>query len=303
MKHSPLSEILSSDQQCLLIGSLPLQSAPAAVEFILSKRWIVPSWPQTGIASGSEGMLDGVSPDWEAGGDPGISAFKEALAHAREPLPLIKGHVAGPVTTALYSKDLYGGIEERLDRAVKRVIDAARKQYEALSRCARSVLIVLDEPGLESWKSLSTTDRARCLEAFSYITVVLQELGIHVGLHACCTFDKVLLEIPVELLSFDLYSADMEALFDDECTRLWRDGACRGVILVPGIVPGNAGDVRADELISRGLELLKSFSERLAVVIDGHEFPRLLWSANCGHAAASKEWMHCLYSTPLSLTE
>ncbi len=308
------------------IGSLP-HSAPAeAVELVLSSVDI-PFWPQLPalgfrelmIPQYSEGMpgirLDaGRGRIWVERDEAeiqrfyenhtgqaespiseefarGYHAFQEALGQKQ--LPLIKGHVTGPLTFTLGLKDGSGKPiyfdEELRQIALMLLCEKAIWQVRSLGRNAGGVIVFIDEPilsalGSTSYVGVSNEEARRLL---GETAGAIRAAGGLAGIHCCGRADwPLVLGSGVDIMNFDAYEfAGTLGIYPAEVAAFLESGG----YIAWGIVPTT---VKINEETAESVE--SYFRRRLADISDKGVPLELLYgnsllTPSCGAASRSPE--------------
>lgn len=217
----------------------------------------------------------------------GLHAF---LAAERGSPYALKGQVAGPISWGLTVTDeerrpiLY---DEVLADAVARHLRLKAAWMErALSAFTSNVIIFVDEPYMSSLGSAFVS-----LSREQVITLLSEVMGGISGLkgtHCCANTDwSVLLETPIDILSFDAYNyAETLSLYPTEVKAF----LARGGIIAWGIVPNDEAalaEQTTDSLLTRlhqAMELLVNKGIKLEDIIG-----RCLITPCCGLGAMSIE--------------
>ncbi|MDC0358946.1 hypothetical protein OAO01_09025 [Oligoflexia bacterium] len=301
MIQQALKDILSSRYTTLCVGSLPFTDPGQAVKFILDRPWILPFWPELPQKSEKENMLSkaerALDPEWDGYSDEEVSGLYEMrkiLAVQDKQPALIKCQLMGPISHALYSDRLSGGLVERLDVTVAACLRQIEWQRTFLSELNTELLFVLDEPALSEWSTFNDKMRKKALDALSYIYVQGGEKGLYLGLHTCSAFDIEFLKFPIELISFDLLTIGFGKVFSNALKKGWRDALQRRVVIVPGIVPAVC-EANFKEEMSLGNLLHKKVMSYLCK-LSSRKNMSTLWSAGCGHAQGTSQWPDILYT-------
>ncbi len=173
----------------------------------------------------------------------GYFALLRAAAAAELPCRILKGQLAGPVTFAGMVKDQEGKailFDRELTQAV--CLGLARKaawQARQFRDLGKDPVIFLDEPFLSGFGSAYLPiSREEVLEILGQTIGELRqaaEAPLAVGLHCCGNTDwGLLLEAPIDLLSFDSYGYfDSLQLYGPALVKYFQ----RGGWLAWGLVP------------------------------------------------------------------
>lgn len=296
MTRRPLAEYIAGRYAQLCVGSLPFLEPERALRFIDERPTVLPFCPELPRRSVHEGMMAraarALHASWNGCSREEASALFALAERARHDgfrFPLFKVQVVGPLTTALYAMDP----AEPLARRVRHATESCVRQAEWFGGFARGfadgLLVTFDEPGYARWDDLSSTDRRITLEAVSYLYVTLQELGIHTALHTCAAFQPFLLDLPLELLSFDGIGF-LELLWaNSEVLEATHGAMARGMVLAPGVFPAvPRRGIEAEHLM--GQQRLGAL-RRLLNPAEG----MLLIAADCGFAGAPQEWVELVH--------
>jgi methionine synthase II (cobalamin-independent) len=190
----------------------------------------------------------------------GFFALLRAVAAAKGPCQALKGQLAGPVTFAGMVKDQEGKailFDRELTQAM--CLGLARKaawQAMKFRELGKEPVIFLDEPYLTGFGSAYLPiSREEVLEILgSTIEELRQAAGgpVAIGMHCCGNTDwGLLLEAPIDLLSFDSYGYFESLRLYEKAVAKFFD---RGGWLAWGLVPTGAeefGRENADGLWSR----------------------------------------------------
>ncbi|MFH1484993.1 MAG: hypothetical protein ABIH46_02885 [Chloroflexota bacterium] len=199
---------------------------------------------------------------------PGLHAMLDTMRESKpKGLRMLKGGVAGPVTTGMKVTDennrpvFYN--DAMMDAVVKTLVMKVKWQEKEMERCAPGVLPAMEigEPLLalygSAFAALNRGDILRCLnevaEASHGLTYV----------HCCANTDwTILMESKAHIISFDAYGyAETLALYPQE-TQAFLE---RGGMLAWGIVPTADEKVAtesADTLIERLERAMQAMAER-----------------------------------------
>jgi len=192
----------------------------------------------------------------------GFHVFTDRLSSLDTPPVAVKGQITGPFTftTGLCDQNkraiFYN--DQLRDVAIKLLALKAMWQVKQLSKFKSPVIIFFDEPALagfgsSEFTSISHDDISNCFG--EVIEAVHAESGL-TGVHVCANTDwSVLLESPVDIISFDAYSFfDKFVLYSNLIKKFIEAGK----ILAWGIVPtGNPEDLekeKTDSLVTQWVD-------------------------------------------------
>ena len=308
-----------------MIGSMPHTSPDEACRAVLRHLPALPAWPQlpgrtpreSMYAQYSEGFPGVVIEDariyidrsqdidgglerlWAAHGANDLSAWGtspeyaaglHALLSARaDRATALKGQVTGPISwgLAVADGDQWAIYDDTLAEAIAMHLRLkAAWQYRELSRVCRDVIIFLDEPYLTSLGSAFVSlppDRVRGL-----LEETLGGIGGLKGLHCCGNTDwSLLLELPIDILSFDAFSyAGSLAAYAPQVRSFIK----RGGAVAWGIVPNDEEHLAREgpaSLRDRLEETMAAFvaeDTTLALLVE-----QSLVTPSCGLASVSPE--------------
>jgi len=278
----------------MLVGSLPFLDPQAALDFIRSRPQIMPCLPELPLKDHRELMISkatqALSSKWQGFSPEEYSTlFAFQQAEVDKKLTILKVQLCGPLTCAIYSPQLGTVSSEALEHAISACARQIRWLAETLRDRVARLLIVLDEPGFSRFAELPSAAQAIIRDGFTYLSVAAHEERATLGVHCCGKLSRTFFELPVELLSFDWVqfgTSDERALI----LPALRAAHAHGITLVPGVFPAIA-PASIPAALSRGNEALREFELILA-----RERPQTLYSATCGHGAATQEWIEALYS-------
>ncbi len=281
-------------------GSLPFRDAVEAVNFIISRPWILPFWPelpQLGLLEMMVNRTQSVSSsNWRGYSDieaHGLYALREMMRGSDSKLPIVKCQLVAPFTIVEYSKIKGESFEESLAIATELCQKQIAWQKEFLKEVASSFLFVMDDPALVKWRTLDESSKVKILESYNSIYVRTSEDGSFLGLHSCAGYEPELLALPIDLYSFDGLSnpllTDLGQVQIEEIGKVIE----RGIVMSPGVFPACAeGDFGGYS--DSGLTLYWMFSKKLQK-FEKSGSRNLLLSANCGHGTAPVDWVTFLY--------
>ena len=307
------------------IGSMPHTDAEEACSLALKYLPDIPAWPQLPNRSPKENMyvqfsqgfpdivinggkiriepgkdfetrLEQIYADCEDGNISkyGVSAeyaagFHSFLTKAKK-AKMVKGQITGPITWGLTVTDENGlGIlynETLAETMAKFLRLKASWQENALRQASPNTIMFVDEPYLVSLGSVFTPIPEEKVPAL--LEEVLQGIEGIKGLHCCGNTNwSALLNIPIDILSFDAYNyADSLSAYPEEVESFLT----RGSAIAWGIVPND------EEALAK--ESLSSLYDRLGEAIapftrNGMSFKQIvsqgLLTPSCGLATLSLE--------------
>jgi hypothetical protein len=263
------------------IGSLPLTSAPSAIQSVAEFSPQVPFWPQlpqrsvreTAIAQGLGCLADLIEPRSEGYGyqvkegkldlvletlhrsdgklvaehAAGFAAFQEALSSGLfRSAEAVKGQIEGPITLSayLFHKGRAFLADSALFAAIAfHVSQTIFWQIERLQSAGLPVLLFLDEPALCLEGAAGSVSDAQRINALAVMLEGARAHGAYAGLHCCAArpFERMYRAKP-DVLSFDA-NEGLELFFED-----WHsvDFINRGGIVAYGLVPTRPGLTAVD---------------------------------------------------------
>jgi len=196
----------------------------------------------------------------------GLYSFLDELSK-RPSLPIIKGHITGPLTFTLGLTDrekrpLYFD-EEKRELALALLKGKARWQIQLLKKFASDVIIFIDEPilsalGTSSYVGVAEEEAARLLrETVESIRVAGGISGIH-----CCSRAHwpLIVASGVDILNFDAYFyAESLRIFPDEVQSFVNNGGT----IAWGVVP------TTEEICKTDLKTITSkLRQGLSILVD-----------------------------------
>jgi len=197
------------------------------------------------------------------------SGFFAMLDHLEktltEPLPVLKGHLAGPITVGLAIHDENGaGILHNPvfgDLCVQIVKMKALWLAKQMRPLARHVVISCDEPALSALGSAYfPIDRDRASVLMDTVIEPLQDKGVAVAAHCCGNTDWSVFLERADIVSFDAYSYfEQIAMYSAELAAFYA----RGGVLAWGIVPTLelTDDMTAEGLAERLDSLMNTIAD------------------------------------------
>lgn len=281
------------------IGSLPHRNAADACELVF-RTFDIPFWPQlpntsfreSMIAQFSEGMpyvkvderdevifvmkddSDELERFYETCTDNSRISISEDYARGFHTflsmmkgrrVPLLKGHVTGPVTFTLGLKDNYGRLiffDEELREIAAMLLKAKmRWQVDALKHYADDVIIFIDEPILSALGSSSYlgVDAGEAFRLIKEMVSAISDAGGISGVHCCGRAEwPMVMETGAQIINFDAFDYfDTLAIYHEHLKKFLGGGG----YLAFGIVPTSdviqkVDDVQLTELMRAHLEEL-----------------------------------------------
>lgn len=208
------------------------------------------------VTDGGSPIIDSIFAFSERTGR-GFRAFVDRLQNLTSSPKAVKGQVTGPFTMLSSIKDSNGKMSyynPSLREAVTKSSGLkARYQIEVLKKFCNNVIVFLDEPALAGFGSSAMVGITR-EQVVHDLTDAINEIhnaGGIAGVHVCANTDwSILLETPVDILSFDAYGFfDRVMLFK----KGLQDFLEAGNIIAWGLVP----TLDSDELKKETIESLK----------------------------------------------
>lgn len=303
------------------VGSLPFTAVTPALEFIAHWCPEVPFWPQLrrmspreamlpqtfgshmrflsalrdehgfGIAASRTGQFFTALERSEAAFDPscaaGFYAFIEASRCGAFPSArAVKGQVMGPVTLACsITADTTLFIDHIGCRnaIADYIVRLARWQVDALLKCARSVVLVLDEAYLGVALRQVPERRAAIVEILKSVILRVRRPGVMVGIHCCDEIPFALLnEVGADMYSFDAHHGGSAFAGDADGVRFMDGGGHVAWGWIPTL--DDLSGIRADEIVARWRDAAAHLGGE-----DGIDrvLARSLVTASCGLAGSS----------------
>jgi methionine synthase II (cobalamin-independent) len=191
----------------------------------------------------------------------GFFALHRAVAAGGHPCRVLKGQLAGPVTFAGMVKDQAGKailFDRELTQAV--CLGLALKaawQIQSFRDLGKDPVIFLDEPYLTGFGSAYLPiSREEVLEILGQTIEELRQAAggpVAVGLHCCGNTDwGLLLEAPIDLLSFDSYGYfDSLRLYEKPVAKFFDRGGWLAWGLVPTLSAEDLARETTDSLWQR----------------------------------------------------
>ena len=257
------------------IGSLPFKEPHQACEFV-AHSVDIPFWPQLPKRSFYELMIPQYSEGFpfiviegekfltqrgtddratsfyeaiEKGTDfpiskkyaAGFYAFLELLKKNDTKLPIVKGHVTGPMTFTLGLSDkerrpLYFD-EELRELSLELLKGKVRWQIKELKKFAEEIIIFVDEPVLSALGTSTYVgvDNEEAHRLLSTVVSSIKNEGALAGMHCCSNADwSLVISSGVDILNFDAYDyADSIHLYIDDVRKFLNHNG----YIAWGIVP------------------------------------------------------------------
>jgi len=185
----------------------------------------------------------------------GFKAFLEAIPQA-DPRPVaLKGQITGPFTMMSGLKDKAGRLAffnpQLREVIVKSISLKARYQAEEMKALGHEVILFLDEPALAGFGSSAMVGikKEDVIADLTEIIDTIKQTGGIPGIHVCANTDwSVILETPVDVLSFDAYGFfDRIVLYKKQLSDFLE----KGKIMAWGLVPTlNEEDLKKEDVSS-----------------------------------------------------
>jgi len=185
----------------------------------------------------------------------GFKAFLEAIPQA-DPRPVaLKGQITGPFTMMSGLKDKAGRLAffnpQLREVIVKSISLKARYQAEEMKALGHEVILFLDEPALAGFGSSAMVGikKEDVIADLTEIIDTIKQTGGIPGIHVCANTDwSVILETPVDVLSFDAYGFfDRIVLYKKQLSDFLE----KGKIVAWGLVPTlNEEDLKKEDVSS-----------------------------------------------------
>jgi len=171
----------------------------------------------------------------------GFKAFLEAVLQADPRPAALKGQITGPFTMMSGLKDKVGRLAffnpQLREVIVKSISLKARYQAEEMKALGHEVILFLDEPALAGFGSSAMVGvkKEDVITDLTEIIDTIKQTGGIPGIHVCANTDwSVILETPVDILSFDAYGFfDRIVLYKKQLSDFLKDGK----IMAWGMVP------------------------------------------------------------------
>jgi methionine synthase II (cobalamin-independent) len=185
----------------------------------------------------------------------GFKAFLKAIPQTNYKPVALKGQITGPFTMLSGLKDKTGRLAyfnpQLREMIVKSIALRARYQVEEMKALDHKVILFLDEPALAGFGSSAMVGITK-KDVISDLTEVIdniQQAGGISGIHVCANTDwSVILETPVDILSFDAYGFfDRIVLYKEQLTDFLK----KGKIIAWGLIPTlNEEDLKREDVSS-----------------------------------------------------
>lgn len=179
-----------------------------------------------------------LTPDEAAGFYSLLAALQQ---HPADAPAFVKGQVVGPVTFASIVKGLDGKAilfdHELLQAVVRGLALKAAWQIAKIQASGRRAILFFDEPSLTGLGSaFMQISREEVMGLLAEAITIAKEMGdAYFGVHCCGNTDwSVLLETPIDILSFDSYEFFDNLTLYDKPLKKFLD---RGGYLAWGLVP------------------------------------------------------------------
>lgn len=321
------------------IGSLPHQDQVKALDLVLSKKELIPFWPQLPKKGFLENMyvqyamhLPGVSIDVDRkrimvdldNYDP-ATFYEKVISHdldyfcfsndrftgffemiSREPRNLgkiVKGQTTGPISEGLQIFDTRNRpviYDESYCEIIRKNLNMMTKwQVRVLRSKYKEVIIFVDEPSL----ALLGTPYAsiRWEDAIDWINDVFNGIDCAKGIHCCGNTDwSQVVNASIDILSFDAYEfGHTVTLFPEEISRFLD----RGGVLAWGIVPNNDESISSVTIGSLEEKMLSLIRKLVSKGVDQELLIRnSLLTPQCGLGGMSEENAESAIEILLSLS-
>ena len=185
--------------------------------------------------------IQGSGLDFSEKSGKGFQAMLARLAGSKSRPFAVKGQVTGPFTMLTGIKDQDGKMSwfnPMLREAVNKSVEIKTKyQIELLKQHSDNVIILLDEPALSGFGSsaMVSIPRDETVKDISDAVDAIHNAGGIAGVHVCANTDwSILLDTPVDILSFDAYGfLDRIMLFKEGLRKFIESGK----VIAWGIVP------------------------------------------------------------------
>jgi methionine synthase II (cobalamin-independent) len=188
----------------------------------------------------------------------GFKAFLEAIPQTSSRPIALKGQITGPFTMLSGLKDKSGRLAffnpQLHEVIIKAITLKARYQVEEMKALGHDVILFLDEPALAGFGSSAMVGVTRedVITDLAEVIDSIQQAGGISGIHVCANTDwSVILETPVDVLSFDAYSFfDRVVLYKAQLSDFLK----KGKIIAWGLVP----TLNQEDLVKEDVSSLKT---------------------------------------------
>ena len=232
------------------------------------------------------------------------SGLHALVARGKASSPVLKGQITGPISWGLCVTDYAGrGIlyDESLAEALSRFLKLKAAWQEALLRTvSKNTVIFVDEPYLSSLGSAFVAISNELVSAL--LREVLSGISGIKGIHCCGGTDwKLLLDLPIDVLSFDAFNySDSLACYQQEVKAF----ITRGCGIAWGIVPNDEETLKKENIAS----IFDRFGEALAPYTrDGIAFREIITGSlitpTCGLDSLSSEAAERVFELLTGLSE
>ena len=236
----------------------------------------------------------------------GFYAFLEKGGSLPSATRCVKGQISGPVTAGFFVADQDGRpafysdmLRELLAGTLAR---QAAWQVQRLAALGYPVLLFIDDPGIYSYGSSSAVGLGKREIQESLLKVIegIHGKGALAGGHCCAGADwSLLLELPLEMLSFDAYSYFPSLLVYSDALISFLTG---GGVLAWGIVP--TSEAVLQESSASLLERLEQNMESLVKkgVPEDRLKKQLIITPSCGAGTLTIELAERIYRLAAELS-
>jgi hypothetical protein len=180
----------------------------------------------------------------------GFYAFLESAERFPGAALCVKGQISGPVTLGFQVNDPYGRpsfYDDTLrEILVKTLAGQARWQTQCLKSLGLPALVFIDDPGLYGYGSSISVGlgRSEIQSALGEVIEGIRGAGGMTGVHCCAGPDwSLLLELPLEMISFDAYAYFSSLQVYSKALDLFL---ANGGALAWGIVPASEQALEED---------------------------------------------------------
>lgn len=199
-----------------------------------------------------------------------LHLFIDLLAEKEKKLPVVKGHITGPLTLGLGITDEAGRalwFDQRYqDIIIKGLTMKALWQERLLRRCAEKIIIFCDEPilcALDSRIYPGITDDD-VISSLNEIIGELKKNGITVGSHCCGNIDwGALSRTYLDIISFDAWTYGKKvARYAKDINLFLKQGGSLAWGLIPTLNPARLEMITIESIKAYFLELLDLFVKK-----------------------------------------